>query len=73
MQVAAHLSELNVPSTDMKNQSAQGAGPAWLQLLARQPLLIQVAVAHLALVPFALLFLLLDPRLIAGESPWIKP
>lgn len=45
----------------------------WRELLARQPLLAKLAVAHLALVPVVLVGLLVDPRLIAGENPWSKP
>lgn len=42
-------------------------------LLAKQPLLIWTAIAHLVLAIFFFIGLFVDQRLILGINPWIKP
>lgn len=42
-------------------------------LLAKQPLLIWTAAAHLVLAVFFLIGLFVDQRMILGINPWIKP
>jgi hypothetical protein len=67
MHTAVTLSDLNVQSSE------QGARTFLHKLYDRQPLLAKVAIAHLMLVPFVIAALLIDTRLVSGESPWLKP
>lgn len=68
MQTAATL-----PTLHQAHSPSQPRPTIREELLARQPLLARVAIGHLVLIPFALILLLIDTRLVAGEPPWIKP
>lgn len=62
-----------LPTLPHVHEASQPRPTLWQELLTRQPLLAKVAVSHLALIPFALILLLIDTRAVAGENPWIKP